>query len=234
MDSLNLVPGPGGADVLYSCASDWPSGARAGDPMVIVRQAWSSAELVWCLRRYLDTVDEEGKQLRKPLPTTFQPTDLTLEQAVGVLRNTDVQLGTHAETGLPILYKLGRFGAYYEHGALRFSAGPRLPDYFQPTLEHAEQRLAMKAKKLGLSHAEAAAATIQKNPRKYVFVPAQSGKSAKARGSSGGPGTKPYHAWIAAYRAEHGVDLVTARAAYAELSQEERDAWKQAWIAENM
>ena len=174
-------------------------------------------------------MDEEGKQLRKPLPTTFEPTDLTLEQAVGVLRNTDVLLGTHADTGLPILYKLGRFGAYYEHGALRFSAGHRLPDDFQPTLEHAEARLEMKAKKLGLSHAEAAAATIQKKPRKYV-----SGKSAKARGSSGGPGTKPYHAWIAAYRAEHGVDLVTARAAYAALSQEERDKWKQAWVAENM
>ena len=80
-------------------------------------------------------------------------------------------LGQHPETQLDIVYKIGRFGPYYEHGALRFSAGatahrveagtPREgEDAWRPTLEHAIARLDTKAHKSGALPSEKSGPTF--------------------------------------------------------------------------
>jgi Topoisomerase C-terminal repeat len=98
--------------------------------------------------RYLQTLLDDGTLHRKSLLKTFDPLTLTLDQAVDILHTRDVSLGQHPDTGLDVMFKVGRFGPYYEHGQLRYSAG-RIDDDFEPTMDHAMMRLDAKAKKIG-------------------------------------------------------------------------------------
>lgn len=113
--------------------------------------------------RYLETHDAAGKRVRQPLPVKLArdpAASFTLGDALTLLRSSDLVLGQHPDTQLNIVYKVGRFGPYYEHGSLRFSAGATAQrvaagapkegeESWQPSLEHAIARLDMKAKKYG-------------------------------------------------------------------------------------
>jgi hypothetical protein len=96
--------------------------------------------------RYLQmTVD--GKNVNRSLPDSVDPSSVSLEQAVEMLRGPMV-LGQHEETELDITLQNGRFGPYYIHGSLQCSVG-KLEEDQEPNLEHALAKLEKKANRAG-------------------------------------------------------------------------------------
>ena len=83
------------------------------------------------------------------------------------------------------------------------------------------------------------AAPVAKSPSKPVVAASRAQRasskkvpavSKKAPGGGGGTdGVKAYHAWVAAHRRKHGVDLADARAAYNKLSEADKLAWRENW-----
>lgn len=89
----------------------------------------------------------DGKNINRALPDTIKAEEITLEQAVDVLKGPLV-LGQHPETGMDIALRSGRFGPYYQHGSLQVSAGKLQGE--EPTIEAALLKLELKAKRLGV------------------------------------------------------------------------------------
>lgn len=100
--------------------------------------------------RYLEKKAQDGSLERRAVPRLMSSNSLTLDSALEVFKWTDISLGLHPDTGLDMFLKSGRFGKYYEHGALSTSVG-RVAEGFEPNLEHAITRLDTKAKRLGAS-----------------------------------------------------------------------------------
>jgi hypothetical protein len=94
------------------------------------------------------TVNVDGKDINRSLPSDKNPDGLTVEEAVELLKGPTV-LGQHQETGLDITLRDGRFGAYYKHGPLQISVG-KMEDGAEPSLEHAIMRLDRKAARQGV------------------------------------------------------------------------------------
>jgi DNA topoisomerase-1 len=67
--------------------------------------------------------DKKEKPKRASLPRGLSPADVTLDKAVGLL-SLPRTVGTHPETGEPIIAGLGRFGPYLKHGDAYKSVGP--------------------------------------------------------------------------------------------------------------
>ena len=67
---------------------------------------------------YVQLGDDDGaKPPRVSLPADTAPEDLTLDTAVRLL-SLPRTLGTHPETGTPILVNIGRYGPYAQHGKI--------------------------------------------------------------------------------------------------------------------
>jgi DNA topoisomerase I len=97
-------------------------------------------------RRYIQCYQGDTR-CRQKLPEAVAINSLTPETAAKLLRGPRV-LGNHPETGLPVLLKQGRYGAYFEHGTLRYSVG-RLDEVESSTLDAAIMRLDVKAARFG-------------------------------------------------------------------------------------
>ncbi len=64
---------------------------------------------------YIETTSESGESVRANVPEDLPPDELTPEKAKELLANPageETQLGLHPETGLPVVAKNGRYGAY--------------------------------------------------------------------------------------------------------------------------
>jgi topoisomerase IA-like protein len=104
----------------------------------------STSEAFDC--RYVECFHGETR-VRQQIPSSLVLENLTVDAAAKLLCGPE-SLGTHPETNLPVLLKKGRYSAYFEHGALRCSAG-RLAVTDPVTLEVAIKRLDVKASRLG-------------------------------------------------------------------------------------
>lgn len=89
----------------------------------------------------------DGKDITSSLPSDTDPSSLSCEQAVELLKGPTV-LGKHEETELDISVHTGRFGPFYKHGSVTCSVG-KLEEGDEPSLEHAIARLDKKAERLG-------------------------------------------------------------------------------------
>lgn len=98
-----------------------------------------------------DTEDKKNKPKRASLPKGLALQDITLEKAVDLLRLPRT-VGTHPETGKPIIANVGRFGPYVEHNKLFASLG-KTDDAMTVTLERALEVIAVKeGKKVALNN----------------------------------------------------------------------------------
>jgi DNA topoisomerase-1 len=70
-----------------------------------------------------DKKDKKEKPKRASLPRGLSPADVTLDKAIGLL-SLPRTVGTHPETGEPIIAGIGRFGPYLKHGDSYKSLGP--------------------------------------------------------------------------------------------------------------
>lgn len=89
--------------------------------------------------------DQAGKPKRMSLPKGVRPEDVTLPMAVGLL-SLPRTLGTHPETGKPILANIGRFGPYVQHGST-FASLKKEDDVLRVGLARALELLAEKTQK---------------------------------------------------------------------------------------
>lgn len=85
--------------------------------------------------------------MNRALPGNIPAQDLTLEQAIKLLKGPQV-LGQHPESGIDITLRTGRYGPYYQHGSLQVSAGKLEEE--EATLEAALLKLELKAKRIGV------------------------------------------------------------------------------------
>ena len=68
---------------------------------------------------YLQAGDESGSRITASIPEDTPPADLTLEAAIELLQRAEKggeSLGTDPESGLPVLLRHGRYGAYVQLG----------------------------------------------------------------------------------------------------------------------
>eukprot|EP00892_Ulva_mutabilis_P003712 jgi/Ulvmu1/1712/UM116_0025.1 len=147
----------------------------------------------------------DGKNINCALPDTIKPQQMTLEQAIDLLSGPSV-LGQHPETGMDITLRTGRFGPYYQHGTLQASTGKMTGE--EPTLETAILKLELKAKRFGMTQAEAAAQKPSKRPNKSPV------------------GALAHHAWVRQWREETGGNLAAGREAWKMLDTKKKWQFK--------
>ncbi|RMG40136.1 MAG: type I DNA topoisomerase [Planctomycetota bacterium] len=86
-----------------------------------------------------DVTDENPKPKRVSIPKTIDPETIDRETALKLLA-LPRELGTHPETGQPVLAGIGRYGPYVQHGRTYKSLGPQ-DDVATITLERALELL---------------------------------------------------------------------------------------------
>nr|WP_243664421.1 topoisomerase C-terminal repeat-containing protein [Rhodothermus marinus] len=93
---------------------------------------------------YVQLGDDEqaGKPKRVALPPGMEPAVVDLEKALALLKLPRT-LGTHPETGQPVLVGIGRYGPYVQHGRT-FASLKEEDDVFTIDLERALELLAEK------------------------------------------------------------------------------------------
>ncbi len=93
---------------------------------------------------YVQAGEDDARPQRVSLPASLPPEEVDLEKAQYLL-SLPRELGTHPETGKPVLLQVGRYGPYVQHERERASL-PEVEKLFTLTLEEALTLLTAKKK----------------------------------------------------------------------------------------